>query len=199
MPPLRTTYKSDNRRGSVQVVHESKGIEIIKSIVSKFDPELTLELGTSWGGLTMVLRDAAPKAELYSYDRKTKSRTPTGLLKRHKNVHVIFCDLLKKPYKPLVEMCKDKRKKVLYCDNGNKTTEAIWYGSYLRVGDMIGVHDWPYEVSFDFRTLNQIHRKITKPEETKQFKDLITNNFEPVGEKRFEKSNCSTRMWIRRK
>ena len=199
MPPLRTPYISDDKRGAVDVVHEPKGIKLIKNIVAKYKPELILELGTSWGGLTMVLRDAAPEATLYSYDRKTKARTPTRLLRAFKNVHVVFCDLLKEPFQPLVDKCKDKRRKVLYCDNGNKIKEVLMYGVHLNVGDLLGIHDWPGEFNFVHEKLDYHHKERNTPEEVRQLKKLITENFIPHFNNEFEVNKCSTRMWIRRK
>ena len=39
-----------------------------------------------------------------------------------------------------------KEKIFLYCDNGNKPYEVITYSKYLTVGDVIGCHDWFWEI-----------------------------------------------------
>jgi cephalosporin hydroxylase len=205
--PLRTRYipkkyreYKEPKRFGIIAVHEAEGIEIIQEIVGAFKPELILELGTSWGGLTMALHDGYPQADLYSYDIPSKTRKPHPVisLKYHK-VHIRFCDLLKRPYDHLVKKCKDERRKFWYCDNGNKIKEVLTYGVLLRVGDILAVHDWGGEVNFDHSKLDVHHRERNTPEEVESFRNLITDNFEPYLNDRFEEEKCTTRMWIRRK
>ncbi len=174
--PLRAHYYSLIHLGQhVMVVHEAKVIPHIHRIVKAFNPELIIELGTSWGGMTLVLHECNTKAELHSYDINCPRKPEKSLFN---NVTFHLQDILTEPLPELVNLCKDKRRKFLYCDNGDKIKEVKWYGSQLNIGDMMGIHDFHKEIEYHDAT-----------EVFGKFK-LIENDL-------FRENNWSTRLCLR--
>ena len=175
---MRFPYKSILKDGEINCVHEEPGIPTVQRIVRDFQPKLIIELGTSWGGFTLVLHESSPKAELHSYDKPNPRRTVERSDLFTDQVHFHNEDLLEKPLITLVKLCRDPRKKLLYCDNGNKIKEVQYYAKHLRSGDMLGVHDWDREIAYD------------------DIKDILTD-FEPIEHDTFKSNNWSSRFWRR--
>lgn len=126
--------------------HEGAAIDLIEEIVSNFDPDIVVELGTKNGGFTEVLQESTKnETEIYSYDNR---KYPIGG-KFRDNVIFITCDVLSGPVDSIVEACCSDRKVLLYCDNGDKQREFILYTKYLKKGDMLGVHDWGTEIFYE--------------------------------------------------
>jgi len=173
--PLRAQYYSRvhvNRY--VVVVHEAKAIPQIQRIVYNFNPELIIELGTSWGGITLVLHECNTKAKLHSYDINCPRKPDKSLF--NKNVHFHIKDILTTPSTEIIDLCRKDCKKILYCDNGKKIEEVKLYGSELNKGDMLGVHDWGKEIKYE------------------DVEEVLVN-FEPIEHDLFEKKKWSTRLW----
>jgi cephalosporin hydroxylase len=172
--PLRAEYTSLYKKGTVTVVHEAKAIPYIHDIIKKFNPELIIEFGTSWGGVTLILHETNINTELHTYD----INCPRKPNKKFFNNSVIFHinDILSNPLEEIIDLCKDKRPKVLYCDNGNKIKEVKMYAKYLNVGDMLGVHDWNKEIVYD------------------DVRDEL-KSFENIQHELFETNNWSTRFF----
>jgi cephalosporin hydroxylase len=194
--PMRT--KITSREKSVIAVHEAKSIPYIYKIVQEFDPELMIELGTSWGGITFMLHECNPGVELHSYDIDCQRKPDRSLFNNNVKFHLV--DILESPLKQIVNLCQDKRRKILYCDNGHKITEVILYGSKLNKGDMLGVHDWGSEIHYDYdrlaRTIRKNKKKYNIRELMKRMNSVL-EDFEPIEHKFFEDNNFSSRFWIR--
>lgn len=148
---IKTTYKN------IPIAHEKKSIPLIQSFLSNFSPELIIEFGSSYGGFTLVLHDAVPEIQIYSYDNRRRPEKWGEPTYSKPNITFYKLDIFIQPVS-LVELCKDPRKKLLYCDNGNKIKEFTIFGKYLNSGDMIGVHDWNIEIKqSDIDTKDFIH------------------------------------------
>lgn len=175
--PLRAEYYSILNKGKVLVVHEAKAIPHIHRIVNTFNPELIIELGTSWGGVTLILHECNLNAELHSYDIECPRKPNKNMF--NKNVHFHLKDIITDQLEELTMLCKAKERKVLYCDNGNKIKEIQMYAPFLNSGDLLGVHDWGKEI---------------------EYKDVIDvlNDFEPVEHELFEKNKWTTRFFIKK-
>ena len=172
--PLRAQYSSIYNKGTVIVVHEAKAIPHIHRIVKEFNPQLIIELGTSWGGVTLILHECNPDAELYSYDIECPRKPNKSMF--NNNVHFHLKDILSSELDELIHLCSDNKRKVLYCDNGNKIKEIQMYAPFLNKGDILGVHDWDKEITYE-----------DVKEELK--------NFEPIEQELFEKNQWSTRFF----
>ena len=170
------------------VRHKPREIGIIQEVVSNFQPEIIVELGTALAGLTLVLHEAKKDALLYSFDcsfpifpslslcgvkamrRLTKVHGDAITFQRNlinrgfdsAKVHFIRANLLSGLNRLVVELLKLDAKKFLYCDNGNKPLELSMYPKYLHSGDIFGVHDYPREV-------NDKDIKVIRPISTEHF------------------------------
>ena len=155
--------------------HEAEAISLIEEIISNFDPEVVVELGTKHGGFTEILQDITKDTTpIYSYDHM-ELRKISGF---RSNVYFIVSDILLNPQKDIEEICGSDKRVLLYCDNGNKTRELELYAKYLKKGDMLGVHDWGTEVFYD------------------KVKDYL-KSFTFIRRKEFKNSGWKTRFWRR--
>ena len=58
---IKTNYKN------IPIAHEKDSIPLIQEFLRDFSPELIVELGTSWGGFTLVLYDACEHIKIHSH------------------------------------------------------------------------------------------------------------------------------------
>lgn len=127
----------------VEMMHEKEAFKATLPIIQSMKVDLIVELGTSEGGFTMLMADAAPGAEIHTFDRcpifeYNRKFFPT-------NIHLHRGDVLK-PHPDVIKLLKRPVRKFLYCDNGNKKLEVKLYSKYLSKNDYIGVHDWGREI-----------------------------------------------------
>ena len=194
MKKHKKKYRSKNGT-IIKCVHEDGCYRFIGKLVEDFNPELVLELGYSWGGMTKLFEDyTSKKTQIKAYNWKCgREANKSNFSSR---VEFIKADLLKEPLKGLVNFCKDKRKKLLYCDNGNKIKEVYMYGQHLNVGDMIGAHDYPKEIYHDWDMLIG-KTKLRDTREDVDNMNKVLADFEPVEHDLFLEKGFSDRFWIK--
>jgi len=160
------------KHGKSIINHEIGSVTMLAKIVKELNPQLIIELGTGYGGMTLLLYDMCPNAEIHTFDNNplyTSKLTPVN----YHNQNIIGHNNL------ITRLCNDTRHKLLYCDNGNKIFEVNNYGYYLDIGDVIGIHDWGTEI------------------EQKDIENLL-RLFDPLEvNKWFEKNNFSSRFFRR--
>jgi cephalosporin hydroxylase len=177
----------------IKCVHEDDCFQIIGQIVDDFEPELIIELGFSWGGMTKLFEDYS-KAEIHAFNKRCKRIPDESLFGKRVTFH--WNDILSKQLDKLVELCKDSRKKILYCDNGDKIKEVYMYGQYLNKGDMIGAHDYPREIYEDYNLLLENIKKKVTPKDVEKMNKVL-EDFEPAYHDLFLKMNFSDRFWVK--
>ncbi len=149
--------------------HQEGELSIIKGIVLDFKPELMVELGTLIGGVTLLLHQCFPDIPLHSFD----NRSMAGCLKKAKggftaesietfqreafNDNVIFyvVSVFRKGKAIIEELLASNKRKLIYCDNGNKDVELNLFAKHLLVGDLLGAHDWGYEVGWEWEGIKE--------------------------------------------
>jgi cephalosporin hydroxylase len=155
-------YKSISIGCDVYVMHPEgvASLCLIRDMITDLQPELMIELGTAYGGFTAVMLDGCESAYFYTYDKfvgeQILNRSRHLVTKemviawrrelKKKGVQFIQKDIIIEPCSALEDLCSDGRRKLLYCDNGNKPYEIAFYGPHLVPGDVMGVHDWDTEV-----------------------------------------------------
>jgi cephalosporin hydroxylase len=172
-------------KSGISLVHEPDAIPVIQEFLTSLNFELIVELGTSWGGFTVVMHEALPNAEIHTFDLFNKREpnfkwfeTYTKNIRFYRDV-----DVLKEINKDVANLLKQRRvHKLLYCDNGDKPKEVDLYAKYLQPGDFIAVHDYNTEYHRDMVDKNS----------------HIKNNFEPWNHEIFEKNGWTTRFWRRK-
>ena len=150
-------YHIDQERW-VQCMHEefSPLYPKLQEMLREYAPDLIIELGTKYGGMTMVFHEACPGTAIYSYDNRVYDETNDLFAHEQVKLHPEW-------YPPCVEfrvedvltfnqgivdaITRYTGKVFLYSDNGNKVGEVQSYGPYLKVGDLLGFHDCPGEIT----------------------------------------------------
>ncbi len=66
---MRNWYHSKFHKGIKAISsHEEASSSLIQSVVSSYKPELMIELGTAYYGLTLVFHEACPNVPLFTFD-----------------------------------------------------------------------------------------------------------------------------------
>jgi hypothetical protein len=105
-----------------------------------------IEFGTYNGGFSCYLKLCAMRfwVPLYSFDVRPFERTKlTDALSLEGSF--TSCDVLAAE-EHIAGLINHPGRTILYCDNGNKPAEFRMYAKHLKVGDVIGAHDWSTEI-----------------------------------------------------
>jgi hypothetical protein len=120
-----------------------------------------VELGSFFYGFTMLMHEALPHVPLFTFDRvpAIKMMSRAGKKMSRDRVHAVvetcfnenvffkYIDVIGGEGSAIVHnLCALPVQKFLYCDNGNKIKEVNLYANWLKVGDMLGIHDWGTEI-----------------------------------------------------
>jgi len=160
--------------------HGEKYLPKIFRTIEKHNPDIFIELGTFRGGLTLAIHEKFPYLKIFSFDKGAHCDIDIWNKIFDKNVDIFLEDLLSKPNRKLLKIINENlsKKIFLYCDNGNKTIEINTYSKYLKIGDVIGCHDWLVEVN---------------PEDVKK----ALENFELYYPEEWKRSFFLSRFWIK--
>ena len=167
----------------ILIKHEIASIPILKKFFRGFNPDLMIELGTSVGGLTMLMEESS-NASVYTFDTHVGARKQiieSNYYSKYERATFVFENILKAPSDNLILLLKSSPKKILYCDNGNKSLEMNMYCRCVNEGDVVGIHDW----GTPFIGYEYVRCALVGFEE------------HPINLE-FEKANCSSRFWIRK-
>jgi len=177
----RCCYISKLRSGKpVFMKHGPRYFPIIIRIIRDHNPQMIVELGTHRGGMTLLLHEEFLDVEIHTFDQK--ALIDLGLFD-HKKVFFYKEEIIKNESLVLIKLLEDNfdKRKLLYCDNGNKEKEIESYSKYLSPGDLLGCHDWMSEVKPE--NINPILEKL---------------NFVPIPENKILKEkDLFSRFWIK--
>lgn len=184
---ILSLYSTKNPTGvTFEVLHEAQTVPMIQELVQKVRPRLIIELGTAGAGMTAVFKDAAPKAFIRSFG---KSKSPSLGDDQYAffdgRTAFIQVDILRQP-DVILNCLKWEDRKILYCDGGDKTVEVKLFSRFLKVGDVLGVHDWTSGYHDPFLAQEQV---ITPY--------LVRFGFKPLEHDKFEKAASRSRFWVR--
>lgn len=105
-----------------------------------------VELGTWEGGLSLyfALFCIENKMEFYTFDHI--GYLPTTLKKLiNFDKYWVKLDIFKN-FEFIGNLIKKSGRTLLFCDGGDKAREFNTLAKYLKVGDVIGAHDWGFEI-----------------------------------------------------
>lgn len=169
MEPIGFKYRD------VPVMQQLRSIPDIMGIIESHEVETFIELGTQYGGLSLMLSDGLPGVQVHTFDIRDQWSGKARTLGPDIIFHVE--DILGDPG-PVRELLRLPARTLLYCDNGNKIKEVELYADHLKPGDILGVHDWGTEIG-----LEHICHIVT-PEK-----------FSPVRHMLFEAMRWAARFW----
>lgn len=147
---MKFHYQSKNFLDvSFYTKHHVHHVQVILEIIEEFDPKVFVELGTFQGGFTAILHERFPNLRIFSFDKEDQ-KVKSSLRVFNLDLVTFFIEdifeLRSLGVFNILEFFRDKRK-VLYCDNGNKEREIEMFSDCLNTGDLLGVHDWKSEVN----------------------------------------------------
>jgi cephalosporin hydroxylase len=173
-------------------------INVFRELLLKIKPKRIIEIGTEYGGLTLLLSDLIKELDLNetiirSYDIKV----PTFLISHsdfNDKIEIITKDLFS--YNPfslklesiteLKEFMCEPGSNIILCDGGNKIGEFNVISDIIGIGDIIMAHDYAKN---DEVFVERIQNKIWNWNEIQE-SDIIDsinkNNLNPFMETEFE-------------
>lgn len=172
--------------------HQDVAVHFEKLILS-VKPKRILEIGTSSGGLTLLLRDLLDnngfdKTELRTYD----INNPQFLRQHNKNIDIRVKNIFNHQYNELidndeiVDFITQEGPTIVLCDGGSKINEFNILSQYLKIGDIIMAHDYSKDYKFfEMEIKNKIWNWCEITESHIQASSQI-NNLEPYMGDEFE-------------
>ena len=112
----------------------------LAELVQSHPPSQIVEIGTSRGGLTWMLRDLAPKAAIRTYDIKPCPNI--GLLTSQGIDCRVADPLAAESHQELVEFIRRPATTMILCDGGYKPAELKAVVGIAKPGDIVLAHDY---------------------------------------------------------
>jgi cephalosporin hydroxylase len=126
----------------------------LKKLFETIRPSQVLEIGTSYGGLTLLVRDLLDEVGLVNSDFRTYDTIETGryhleeAIKNGAKVDLRIKNVFNHVYDSLVEVeevqsfIQQSGPTIVLCDGGSKKNEFRILSPYLKTGDIIMAHDY---------------------------------------------------------
>lgn len=131
-----------------------------KELFNTIKPHRVLEIGTSSGGLTLMLRDILDDLGLTDCDFRSYDTNPdhdrTILLNSNLNYDFRLKNLFNQPYSDLcdvngqevIDYIAEEGPIIVLCDGGCKINEFNILSKFLKPGDIIMAHDYAPTVEY---------------------------------------------------
>jgi len=154
----------------------------LEGLLNYYPCSTIVELGTGYGATAILLgvHSFMRGSKVFSYDDKPTVTEPVQKLFDAIDVTFEVMDIFENVEKIGILVARPGRT-LLYCDNGDKSKELKIWGEYLKVGDIVLVHDYPEEVA-----------------QTTLDEACILHNLEPFEEDWFKEYCCSHRALIKK-
>ena len=135
-----------------------------EKLLQETKPKRILEIGTAYGGLTLLIRDILDELKLFDTQIRTYDiLESTDLKSKKRNIEVIHQNIFTYPYDELIDesvvrnFISQDGTTIVLCDGGSKKNEFKLLSKFLKKGDIIMAHDYaPNQEYFD----NHIKGKI---------------------------------------
>tara|TARA_R110000744_G_scaffold264005_1_gene378255 strand:- start:122 stop:727 length:606 start_codon:yes stop_codon:yes gene_type:complete len=136
-------------------------------LLTELKPVKIIEIGTSSGGLTLLLRDildgnGLEKTRLISYDVNEPSHL-RHYVNEGSKIELRIENIFNNQYDKLengqevIDIITSKGTTLILCDGGSKKNEFRLLSDYLKVGDVIMAHDYsPNETYFQEHINNKV-------------------------------------------
>lgn len=140
-------------RGTTILQHDDIS-EKLTLLFSEVKPSRVLEIGTSYGGLTILIRDLLDSLDLKDTDFRTYDVVETS---RHyllediangKKIDFRIENIFNHMYDQLIDeneipnYIKQEGPTIIFCDGGSKKNEFNILCPHLKIGDIIMAHDY---------------------------------------------------------
>jgi cephalosporin hydroxylase len=155
-------------KGTTTLQHEDIAI-YFKTLFENIKPSQVLEIGTSYGGLTLLVRDLLDEVNLTDCDFRSYDIMETNryhleeAIKNGAKIDLRIKNVFNHQYDDLVEVDEIKNyiqqsgPTIVLCDGGSKKNEFRILSPYLKEGDIIMAHDYsPNSEYFEEHINNKI-------------------------------------------
>ena len=171
--------------------------ENFTKLLTELKPVKVLEIGTSSGGLTLLLRDildnnGLESTRLVSYDVNDPIYL-RNYVNEGVNIELKVENIFNQQYDKLengqnvIDIITSEGTTLVLCDGGSKKNEFRILSDYLKVGDVIMAHDYsPNESYFQEHINNKIWNWL-EIQDSDINESCINNNLKPYMEEDFRK------------
>ena len=168
---IHTTFLGD------EMSQTEKEFHLWEFILNKYSFKRIIDLGT-WRGshaLFLYLFAINKNADFYTFDNKDYIDSPVKKALEFEK-HFFKKDIFKEATM-IRALIKKTGRTILFCDDGNKIKEFKTFRSYLKIGDIIAIHDWNVECSSlnincaNLRKIAEVQRLIFFEVLPEQFKN----------------------------
>ena len=130
----------------IPVMHTWQDLFFLNCILQYYPFDVIVELGTYVGGVTLFFA-LNSNAEVYTFDIRPEP-TSKRYLQIDEVLPIIFCsmDVRSSSTVDFVRGLIDKRRALIYCDDGAKIKEFNLYAPTLKEEDIIMAHDKGREI-----------------------------------------------------
>ena len=155
-------------KGTTTLQHEDIATPL-KKLFETIKPSQVLEIGTSYGGLTLLVRDLLDEVGLKNTDFRSYDVMETNrfhleeAIKNGSKIDFRIKNIFNYPYSELVEVDEIKEllhrpgPSIIMCDGGSKKNEFKILSPFLRPGDIIMAHDYsPSSEYFETHINNKV-------------------------------------------
>lgn len=135
----------------LEMAQSQKAIALWEIFLSFTNFERLIEFGTFTGNFSLFLYlfCLVKGAEFHTFDRTSNWLHSGNLdLKSHRlnfGTHFRAIDIFRH-VRMLGDLIAKPGRTIVFCDNGNKVKEFKTFVRYLKIGDIIAVHDWNQEI-----------------------------------------------------
>jgi len=137
---------------NVPMAQKLEALDMLKSLMIEFKPEILIEIGTYCGGLSLFLSELN-LCEIHTFD--IEDRNP-NLSKNDKLVRN-FMDAFSNECKNHIRNLTSNKRTMWLFDGGDKKREVLFYKDICKPGELVMSHDFaPDYNSFDYLRKNNI-------------------------------------------
>lgn len=136
------------------ILQHSDISEKLKNLFTEIKPARVLEIGTSYGGLTLLVRDLLDEVELVNSDFRSYDVMETNryhleeAINNGAKIDLRIKNVFNHQYDDLIEVdeiqsyIQQPGTTIVLCDGGSKKNEVNILSKYLKTGDIIMAHDY---------------------------------------------------------
>jgi hypothetical protein len=140
----------------------------VKKLFETIKPSQVLEIGTSYGGLTLLIRDVLNESDLENSDFRTYDVLETQrywleeAIKEGAKIDFRIKNVFNQPYSDLADehveeissFIQQSGPTIVMCDGGSKKNEFNILSRFLKSGDIIMAHDYSPNAEYFENNIN---------------------------------------------
>lgn len=183
-----------NYKGNTTQQHEGV-VDVFKSLFLAKKPSRIIEIGTAYGGLTMILRDILNDLGMQNVPIRTYDNYHKHYLDEIEGIDARIHNLFDNSYlkldeeesKECTDFIMEEGVTILLCDGGSKVNEFKLLSPFLKSGDIIMAHDYsPNREYFEQHVKGKIWNWL-EIQDSDIEEAVVANNLKPYMAEDFNK------------